>query len=285
MDAKEMEGIIRRRVLDALVRYRDDDEAHDVPSPSGISGCFRRQWCAGTHYPQLNPDKPAWIKKQEQGRLVEPFWHDVFNRAGFSVADLTNTERLQMKDSPMTGKGDGIIADMMGEIPIVMMLELKDLGMFTYLDFMEKGLKEGLPYYWYQVQDYLEIYDLPFGVVFAGQADASAITWWHRTRNQCNRRVKAHDATCAHKQHGEDKTYPEPFVVEVVPKAPADIEWTRQRSLDVRWYIDNEPNIAKVPRDFDPSQPKINGKNSPCNWCPFRGGLGDGTIGCLEAGE
>lgn len=282
MDAKTAEGIIRRRVLDALTRYRDDEEPHDVPSPSGIADCFRKQVMNRRGIPKSNPDKPAWFKKQEQGKLVEPFWHEVFDRAEFDVADLTNTERILIAGGPMTGIGDRLLRDRLDEIPfqIPMLLELKDLGMFTFFSFMQKGLREGLPYYYYQVQGYMEAYDVPLAVVFAGQADASACTFWWRTRMTCTRtgKRKQHDHTCADKYHGDEQIWPDPFVVEVVQRAPADFAWAQQRAKDVVYYADNPIPLKDVPRDYDPAYEKWKGKTSPCTYCPQKDN-------CLEAGE
>lgn len=279
MNAKAVEGIIRKRVLDALTRYRDDEEPHDVPSPSGIASCFRKQVAARRGIPHTNPGKPAWIKKAEQGRLVEPFWQEVFERAQFSLIDLTASERQKVGDGPMTGIGDRIMADHTGEIPIAMLLELKDLGMFTYFSFLEQGLQKGLPDYWYQVQSYLEEYDLPFAVVLAGQADASACTWWFRTRKTCTRKKKPHDHTCVDKYHGDEQIWPDPFVVELVPRAPADFDWANQRAKDVVYYADDATiPLRQVPRDYDPTLPKWNNRTSPCTWCPIKDA-------CLEAGE
>lgn len=277
MDAKAVEGIIRERVLKALTHYRDDEDYHDVPSPSGINSCFRKQVMARRRIAHTNPGKPAWIKKAEQGHLVEPFWHEVFERADFKLVDLTGSERQEIDGGPMTGVGDRIVFDPTGEIPSALLLELKDLGMFTYYSFLEDGLRNGLPDYYFQVQAYMEEYDLPMAVVFAGQADSSACTWWWRTRKTCTRTKKPHDKTCEDKNHGGEQTWPDPFVVEVVPRAPADFAWAQQRARDVVYYADNPIPLREVPRDYDPALEKWNGRTSPCTWCPVKDA-------CLEAG-
>src|SRR3990170_980849 len=233
MDVKAVEARLRERVLEALEKWGDDDR-HPVPSPSGIARCFRQQWCRGTRHPITNPDQPAWAKKMEQGKLVEPFWHEVFQMAGFTVATLN--ERVPVAGGPMTGVGDRMLMDEVEALfPGAMLLELKDLGMFTFYEFLKYGLKEGNPDYYYQVQCYMAMYAVPFAIVFAGQADASSTTWWWRTREK--------------KEHGpEAAEWPPPFLLEIVPFAPADFAWAQQRAVDVDWYIKNVAELFKVPR-------------------------------------
>lgn len=269
LDTKAVQDTIIRRISDALRMWEAQQEDHDVPSPSGIHRCFRDQWAKATKQKITNPDQLAWIKNMEQGKLVEPFWSDIFRLADFTVADLN--ERLTIAGGPMTGVGDRMVTDNTGEINIPLLLELKNLGPFSYYEFLKFGLRNGAPGYYYQVQSYMEMYNIPLAVVFAGQAEASSITWWWRVREK--------------KQSGPDATeWPPPFIVEVVERAPADFAWAQQRAVDVRWYSDNVTDMAKVPRDYDPVEqkkyetPDGRKKQVPCIYCPIRDA-------CIKAGE
>ena len=214
MDTKAVEGTIIKRVSEALRTWEAQQADHDVPSPSGIANCFRAQWAKATKQEVTNPDQLAWIKNMEQGKLVEPFWSDIFRLAGFTVVDLN--ERLTIAGGPMTGVGDRMITDDTGEIAIPLLIELKNLGPFSYYELMKHGIRNGAPHYYYQIQSYLEMYNIPMAIIFAGQAEASSITWWWRVREK--------------KQSGINATeWPPPFIVEVVERAPADFAWAQQR--------------------------------------------------------
>ena len=152
---------LRIALSDALTRsvetLQDEWEPHDVPSPSGIASCRLRQWFDGKRIPRSNRIPAASIKKMQYGKAIEEFWRTAYERLGFSL--LGSLSRVPIGQH-MTGEGDGILVAMKDikldgvTIPSgrSYLLELKDLGLWSYLSFYQKGAEEGLPEYWAQVQ-------------------------------------------------------------------------------------------------------------------------------------
>lgn len=231
-------------VLAALEATQDEREPHDVPSASRIEDCRRLQWFEGKGIPRSDRIPARSLKKMASGVAVEPFWKEIYAKA---LARLG----LQLVDAPprvpigphMSGQADALICK--EEVPVAI-LEVKDLGIWSYLDLLKDGLKVALPYYWYQVQSYMEGYHCPLAVFHAGMADSSAVTGTYRRR------------------FGGD---PPPFWTEVIGRDEDDIKWALNRAAEVRKSIDTLTYPADVPRDYDPFSTDFRMR---CNWCGWR---------------
>jgi hypothetical protein len=251
---------LRIALSDALVTsveaLQDEWDPHDVPSPSGIAGCRLRQWFDGKRIPRSNRIPAASIKKMQAGKEIEGFWRTAYERLGFEV--LGDLPRVPI-GAHMTGEGDGILSATQDGKPFDVkldgvtvpggtrfLLELKDLGVWTYLNFYQKGAEEGLPDYWAQVQCYMEGYNLDACILHAGQADASAVTYiWNQ------RKVK---------NDWPDK--PPPFILEIIPRIPQEFARWSGVAQEIKYYIEQVDQLPAALRDFDPHTTRY-----PCQWC------------------
>lgn len=239
------------RVYTAADAMQDEEEAHAVPSPSGIYGCIRQQWFQGKRIPRTNRIPVRSYKKMQAGKRIEPFWREVYERAEFEVVEYP--ERIPVWSGLSSGEPDGKLIDTLSDPLMQYGLELKDLGIWSYFNMLDKGLKEGLPEYWYQVQDYLEAQGLPLAIVHAGMADASAVVWfWQKIKKREGR--------------------PPDFLIEVVPFSPSDYYWSKQRAEEVKFLVENEDDPAKVRTDYEgktlnPAKVIKSKKTFPCGYC------------------
>ena len=249
-------------ITDSINAYRLEQEGdrHGVPSPSGVASCRLQQWFNGRGIPRTNPVPPASVKKMESGTAAEPFWRDIYTRAGFAWTPLS---RLRGNARPFAdGQGDGKLFVVNPALPwpvgTALLLELKDLGVWTYLDAVEKGLKDGLPDYYTQVQVYLGLYGLKQAIFHAGQADASAVTFvW--------KRIKKHEGM------------PPPFHAEVVDFDAEFFSKTLDRATDVEFSLRTMDVVPLHLRDYDVFKLAPQGKY-PCGYCGW-------MDKCLEAGR
>ena len=258
-------------VHEAAEGMQDEGEERHVPSPSTVSSCRLRQWFQGTGFPRTDRIPVDSLKKMESGRVIEDFWREVYTRAGFLV--VSPTPPVEVGTMKSKG-GDGILfierqdtAELLSEavgerldVGASLLLELKDLGAWSYMDLAKSGVKEGLPDYWMQVQSYLQAYGRNYCIFHAGMADASGTKFiWKRIRG---------------KEMGD---YVPPFLVEVIKREPADVMEALNRATEVRWNIDN-PRGTRVPieiADYDSTKLYPQGKY-PCGYC------GWGKL-CVEA--
>lgn len=240
-------------IHDAAETMQDDWEDRYVPSPSSISKCRLQQWFAGTQVKRSNRIPVDSLKKMESGRVIEDFWREVYTRAGFMVVSPTPPLTIGVMQSR---GGDGLLyveteaaAKAVG-LPTgsSLLLELKDLGAWSYMDFVQKGVQEGLPDYWPQVQSYLHGYKREYCVFHAGMADSSGTKFiWRRIR----------------KYEGD----PPPFHVEVIRREPVAVLEAMNKASEVRWAIDNiKDRIPLELRDYD-SPKLVAEKKFPCGWC------------------
>lgn len=242
-------------VHNAAESMQDDWEDRYVPSPSGIASCRLRQWFQGTGVERTNRIPVESIKKMESGTVIEDFWREVYTRAGFLV--VSPTPPLTVGTMQSRG-GDGLLFVEAEEAAAAMglpqgasvLLELKDLGAWSYMDFVTKGVEEGLPDYWPQVQSYLHGFNRNYCIFHAGMADSSGTKFiWRRIR----------------KLPGD----PPPFHIEVIKRKPAVVMNAMSRASEVRWFIENVDPTVRVPleiRDYN-SPVLVNENKYPCGWC------------------
>lgn len=240
-------------VHDAAETMQDDWEKRWVPSPSSVSSCRLKQWFQASGITPSNRIPVDSMKKMESGRVIEDFWREVYTRAGYLV--VSPLPSFELGDMKSKG-GDGLLfvedqraIDSTG-LPkgSSLLLELKDLGAWTWCDFTQKGIKDGMPDYYDQVQTYLHAYDREWCVFHAGMADASGTKFiWNR--------IKKIPAPCP------------PFWVEMVKRDPNHTMKVMHRASEVRNHIDNITDRIPVElRDYDVATllPK---KGFPCGYC------------------
>lgn len=248
----------------AAERMQDDWERRYVPSPSGIGACRLQQWFNGSGVERTNRVPVDSMKKMESGTAIEGFWREVYTRAGFLVVSPTPPLAI----GAMRSKGgDGILfvetddcAKAIG-MPkgASLLLELKDFGSWSYMDFVQKGCQEAMPDYWAQVQAYLYGFDREYCILHAGMADVSSTKFiWRRIR----------------KYEGD----PPPFWIEIIKRDDSVTLASIERAGDVRNAIDNITDRVPVElRDYD--APKLVMDNKfPCGWCGWK-------EACLNAGK
>ena len=255
---------VSEAVTEAIETYRAEQEGghHGVPSPSGVASCRLQQWFNGRGYPRSNPVPAASVKKMQSGTLIESFWRDIYNRAGFAWSPLP---QLAGKAGPFAaGQGDGRLTVVQPTLPwpigTQLLLELKDLGVWTYFDAIDKGLKDGLPDYYAQVQVYMGLYDFRQAIFHAGQADASSVTYvW--------RRIKRREGS------------PPAFHAEVVDFDAEHYSRMLDRAEDVSHHLDpvRVPHIPLHLRDYDVFKLAPADKY-PCGYCSWQ-------KTCLDAGK
>lgn len=241
----------------------DDGDRH-VPSPSTVASCRLQQWFKGVKWPRTNRIPVDSMKKMESGTAIEGFWRTVYTRAGFNV--VSPTRALEVGAMRSKG-GDGILYVEDDELRAILsrcvghevrmgaslLLELKDFGAWSYCDFFDKGLQQGLPDYYMQVQSYLHGFGIDYCIFHAGMADASGTKFiWRRI-----------------KKYGEEVP---PFWMEVVKQDPLVINNALDRANEVDWSIKNLSDEKRIPielRDYDVEE--LTKKNSyPCSYCGWQ---------------
>lgn len=254
-------------VHSAAESMQDDYELRYVPSPSSIGSCRLRQWFMGKKWPRTNRIPVESLKKMESGKVIEDYWRAVYTKAGFLV--VSPTPPLTMGDMRSQG-GDGLLfveteecAQVFG-MPVgsSALLELKDFGAWTYMDFVLKGLKESSSDYWWQIQSYLHGYNREYCVFHAGMADSSGTKWiWKRIKKQ-------------------EEEIP-PFWIEVVKRDPAVAMKALGIAGEVKWAIDNINDRVPIElRDYNPIA-LLPEKKYPCGYC----GWAEACVGKDAAGR
>ena len=226
MDQEEL----TRRVYTAAETLQDEWEGHEVPSPSSVFRCRRALWYTGRRIPRSNRLAPRSIKTMEQGKLMEPFWHSVYARAGFTVLTLAGGSRIPV--GPMTGEFDGLLVDTDGERYL---LELKNMGAWSYMKTVMEGVQAAEPDYYYQMQQYMAGAGLTRTIFHAGMADASATVWlWQKIKKMPDR--------------------PPDFHIEIVPLVQSEWRRAEERALEIIALnaLDTLPRA-----DFDPHEGKF----------------------------
>lgn len=250
----ELDGLTER-IYEAAYTAQFEEEPHPVPSPSGIYGCLRRQWCDGKRLPRTDPLAVRTLKKLASGKAIEDYWRGVYERAGFAIEPVAKLGRIPIFDAAgievMTGEVDALLADR--NTGDRCLLELKDLGVWSYFNVLEGGVKDGERGYYYQIQCYLGgalkaglIKDPPWCVFHAGQADATSVVWIGKVIKKMEKR-------------------PPDFIIEAIPFDEVAYNWACERAKHVTWLLANVDNVHDCPREFDPvALSKGRGSAFPC---------------------
>lgn len=233
------------------------DSDHAVPSPSGVADCRLKQWFAATETPRSNPIGPASYKKMETGRHIEQFWHTIYEQAGFDVLETPESEPF---DNYKGGRGDGILVVRTPELAKIMglkvgdrgLLELKDLGVFTFDDFVLHGADgPDIAHYKVQTQVYLGRYGLKFAILHGGQSDNSAsMFYWGRMRKR--------------------KGFPPPFMIEIVYPDPVVYAYYNDRAGEVSWYAEHVTTPPEALKDFNPAKGRFPCGSDERPYCSWR---------------
>ncbi len=253
----DLDGLPKRLTEAAHRIFSREEGNHPVPSPSGAYDCVRKQWYKGRGYPVTNPPPVRSMKKMSQGKAIEPWWRAIYDE----IPELTviqPAERLPIGVS--TGEVDGLLTD--GTFTCV--LELKDLGQWSYQDALLKGVKEGHPEYYLQVQLYMKAaFDAGIindkRVVFhAGMADASGFLWYWR-------RIKK-----------KEWTNDLDFYTEIIEYDEVAVQW----GLDRMQYVESIKKSEDVPpRNFNPEAGQFPCGSDEQPYCPMRDTcLADGGV-------
>lgn len=244
-------------IYTTMFAMANQDDPHATPSPSGIHGCRLKQWFGAKALQRTNPIPPASYKKMETGRHIETFWREVIESAGFDWEECPESiERPPFKG----GTGDGILTIRTEECAQVMgqpvgtrgLLELKDLGIWSFLDYVYKGAQgPDIMGYYHQAQTYMSFYDLKFAVLLGGQADNSAITFtWSRMRKK--------------------KGMPPPFWLEILEFDPIMAAKDRGVAQEINYFVENYEEPPGTLKDFDPAEGKFPCGSEDRPYCGWR---------------
>jgi len=248
------------KLVAALEGFQDKWERRAIPSPSTVGQCIRKQWFLATGATPSERIDPAGILSFERGKAMQSLAYVLLEAIGAKVSPSVTLPPEALKAiNCERGEIDGLayLDD------ALWLIEVKVLGAWGYLSFVEHGLREDDPFdkvYISQVQAYLLALStvLPVKgalfVVFA--ADPSAANWI---------------ATIIKKW----PKAPPPLSVATFELQPDTAGYAATRARQVAWLRDNIDDPTQVNRDFDPAgDPR---HNKPCRYCGFR------TL-CLDAG-
>ena len=134
------------------------------------------------------------------------------------------------------------------------MVELKNLGVWGYAGFVQKGLHEAEPYYYAQVQTYMHNHNMPKSLLLASMADASAMKWiWQKIKKQ--------------------DSIPPPFWIEIVDYDPAAFNQAQEAARTIDYFVTNAdipmkdvPKIWHEGALLDPASIAAANK-MPCGYC------------------
>lgn len=241
-------------LLVALESLQDEWERREIPSPSTVGMCFRRQWFLGRGAERSERIAPSSILAMERGKALEPLGYALAERAGFIVSpSITLPKEVLSSMNLKRGAVDMILAKP-GELGL-WLGEVKVLGMWGYGLTLDKGLIETDPNYYYQAQLYMEAirrlgYEVKGCIFMMFSADPTAWSWYF---NRIKKIPK-----------DDERRYPAMKTLEIAP----DKWWVNEgikRALLVTAYL-NETEGKNVPREFDPYN---HGEAFPCGWCGF----------------
>lgn len=244
-----------KHLMEAAVRLakkRNKLSRRHTPSPSSVEYCTRRNWFNETGVePTETPDAESFLAA-ESGRLTESLIIDVVNELGYGHVDpLTEKEREINKVALRRlnlrgGQFDQllIVKNTSGEDDDVILLEFKRKSVYNFLDVVRKGLLEGNPNEYQQVQLMLSALHLERCLYVAANWDRASLT-----------------SAC------RGKYRPPGIYGEWIEASPLAAEQAARRAAKQLKYIKNEPVAAKVPRDYEPH----GGDKADwqCRWCPW----------------
>lgn len=143
-----------------------------------------------------------------------------------------------------------------------LLLELKDFGAWSYMDFIDKGIKVASPDYYAQVQSYLHAYKRDYCIFHAGMADASGTKFiW--------KRIRKHDDEIP------------PFWIEIIKREPAVVMQTLGRASEISWAVENIRDRVPIElRDYE-SVKLVREHKYPCGWC----GYADACVQAVTGGH
>ncbi len=242
------------RVYEGVLAWRarqDKDNPHVVPSASATASCVKQNVYAGRRIPRTNEVPVQSIIKMEGGVRMEGFWYEVLEMAGFDIVRHPEETAYEAGiPDKIPGTPDGVLRSPGRG----MVLELKNLGVWGYANFVQKGLKEAEYGYYAQVQAYMHSHGLERAVLLAGMADSSAMKWiWMKIKKQ--------------------EEPPPPFWIEVVDYDHAAFKQAQESARTVDYFVTNTDipmtNVPKIWNEgaiLDPALIAADGK-MPCGYC------------------
>jgi hypothetical protein len=233
-----LEGL-PERLEKAAQRIYSEGDPHPAGSPSSVYSCLRRQWYRATGAEETNLPSLASLKKMESGTAIEGYWHKVYEGSGFRVS--RPEERLPINNEEGEWLTDGAVDGILEseEDPdFKVLLELKDLGYYSYRDVVKKGVKVGAPEYYTQVQLYMDaaltagLTTIPLCIFHAGMADLSGSRFiWERI----------------HKE--EEGSLPNIYI-EVIEQDKEWLRWAKNRIATLILLM--APDNGVPAREYDP---------------------------------
>jgi hypothetical protein len=236
-------------VYDGVRRFREiqDEEPHVVPSASGTAACVKQNVYTGRRVPRTNEVPVQSIIKMDGGVRMEDFWFDVLHLANFDLE--SHPESIPYEEGIpdlIPGAADGLTPEYI--------VELKNLGVWGYIGFVQKGLKDSDYGYYAQVQAYMHDYKRERAVLLAGMADSSAVKWvWQKIKRQ--------------------DSIPPPFWLEIVDYDPDALKRAQESARTVDYFVRaTDIPMKDVPRIWhegsivDPASVAEAGK-MPCGYC------------------
>lgn len=172
-------------LIDAAKRLAAARPNRHRPSPSSIEASFRASWFSEKGVPPDNPNLPdaeSYISA-ESGRLTESLLIDVVNESGLARLDpLTEEERellpVQYRKLHLRGgQFDQVGHLMSGKTETdVVLVEFKRKSVYSFLEVARKGVREGAPSDYQQVQVLMHCLGLKRTLYFAANWDRGALT-------------------------------------------------------------------------------------------------------------
>ena len=238
-----------RARIDAAGEILGEGEYHPVPSPSGIMHCLRQQTYSGLRVPKTNRPPIRSLKRMESGSAIESWWAEVYNTAGFTVMKLDGGSRVSTPAG--SGEFDRLLIDnTTGE---KLLLELKDMDAWTFLNILDKGVQGGDENYWGQVQCYLDSEEAKSlgitRVIFhVGQAGPSSLAWiWKKIKKREGR--------------------PPDYIVEVIEKDYDTVLVAKARATKVSDALEREVILM---REYNPRDGKFPCGDEETPYCSWR---------------
>lgn len=244
----------------ACRRYSDKKGGRHVPSPSSVGRCTRQNWAKETGVPTDNWPDDEVVIASEGGTYTEPLLQAILDESGIvkTLLDQDDAAREMDEDqleilSMNGGQLDNIgVSDGVYLKKGTYLIEYKRKGVYNMADLWREGdVKTGAPDDYMQMQALMHGFGLTHYIYIAVAWDRSAMTRLLKPKKPV--------------------TY-----IDVGPYVPAMATVITARAAAQKKWIDEEKDMAKVPRDYNPDGgPKADWQ---CRWCPV-------WKACQEAGE
>jgi len=182
--AQEIEADVRSRLLAAADAQQDAWGSHPVPSPSGVLKCKRSLWYTARGVPVTDKVPFQSMKRLDAGKQSEPFWHQMYADADFTVLALVGGSRIKVGEH-MTAEFDSALYDKTDDSVPLLLAEFKDMGGWGYMNCVLDGVQASEYDYYMQMQLYMGAMKAEACVFTASLADPTTTLWlWNNIKKQ-----------------------------------------------------------------------------------------------------